>query len=276
MTELSTTAPPENGRGCGFREEEMPYLCTGTSVFGSPIEHFVYDPTPEWTDIVKRGYVLIMDQEGVTHIGMFISKNDYPHWWDFTRETKGYGVSRKVSKNFPFHRLTLEKSNFLFIHARGIPAFDYQALGPSWMPDPEHCRLHYCKWQPSKEIEAKYPHLSSSVIPFWRPTETRTGYHPDPQDEPCAFASAQIAYLVHREKKYKGYEVEELDDCFTVRGPSFEYSGRIPTLEQGPLSFWPGVFMWAKVTHIEYFNRSDADSERAAREAGYETVTLDW
>lgn len=277
MTDLLTTQPPENGRGCGIRDEEMPYLSSGLSPFGMPLEHFIFDPTPEWLDVVKRGYTLIVDQEGITHVGMFFSKGDYPHWWDFVMETKHYGVSRKVGKEFPFHRLTPDKSKFFFIHPRGIPTFDYTALGPSWMKDPKCCRLHYCKWLPSKEMEARYPHLSGSAIPFWQETNTPTGFHPDYEIEPCAFASAQIAYLVHRSKKAKGYEVEELDDCFTVRGPSFSYSDKIPVVEQGTkLAFRPGVFMWQKITHIEYFQKADPKSQAAAEGAGFDTVTLPW
>jgi len=240
-----------------------------------PIEHFIYDPTRPWTDVLKRGYTLITDPLGVTHVGMFVSKNDYPHWWDFKCETARYGVSRKVGKEFPFHRLTPDKSKFLFIHARGIPAFDYTALGPSWMRDPKCCRLHHCKWQPSETMETEYPHLTGSAIPFWGATNTPTGYHPD-HAEPCAFAGGQLAYLVHREKKYKRYEVEELDGCFTVRGPSFSYSDRIPEYSGGKLAFLPGVFMWQKITHIEYFSRAEAKSQAAAEAAGFDTVTLEW
>ena len=41
---MLTTTPPPNGRGCGDRVAEAPYVCCGLEKDGTPIEEFIIDP----------------------------------------------------------------------------------------------------------------------------------------------------------------------------------------------------------------------------------------
>lgn len=40
-TEIYTTTQTPNGRGCGDRDEEMPYACCGLSEWGQPVESVI-------------------------------------------------------------------------------------------------------------------------------------------------------------------------------------------------------------------------------------------
>ncbi len=265
-----------HGRGCGSRDPEAPYLCTGVGKVGHPPEYFVYDPAVPWTDVLQRGYTLVKDKEGINHVFMFVSKNDYPHPWDFVAECR-YGVSRKVDRGFPFDKLTPDVSTMQFIHARAIPDFIYTMLGPLPEKDREHCRLHYCKWSADKMTPEMNLIMKESLgSDVWSTLSTPTGYHPCPPLESCAYAGRQLGYIVHKEEKYKGYEVEtdESADMFTVNGPSFAYSGFTPEYDPDKVGWKAGVFYWSRITHIEYTDKSDKESEADAQAAGYETVTL--
>lgn len=269
-----------HGRGCGSRDPEAPYLCTGIGEVGHPPEYFVYDPAIPWTDVLQRGYTLVKDKEGINHVFMFVSKNDYPHPWDFVTECR-YGVSRKVDTGFPFDKLSPEKSTMQFVHARAIPGFIYMMLGPLPEKDREHCRLHYCKWAADGMMQNHGVHDTQDLENHewdWSASGTPTGYHPYPPLQSCAYAGRQLGYIAHQEQKYKGYEVETDEDAgmFTVNGPSFAYSGFLPEYDPDKVSWKAGVFYWSRITHVEYKDEPDKKSEADAQAAGYDTLTLNY
>lgn len=272
------TRPPEHGRGCGYRDEEMPYLCTGLARKGMPMEHFLLDPVRTYDDVWQRGYTLI-EIEGVVHVLIFVSKETYPGPWDFFAEAKDYGVSRKMSRDFPFHALTPEKSKMFFAHERAIPRFEYRMKAPVYSEGQAEymTRLHGCKWTPSRELckAEKLPYEQPSK--FWPHMETPTGYHPPDARKPCTMALKELSWFIHSQQEALNYTLTEIGDRFSVLGPSFSYAGAIPALLSGEQVAWAtGVFMATYISHVEFANKADKKSADQALSAGYDVKTVPW
>ena len=293
MDELFPTIALEKGRGCGERDPEMPYLCHGLALVGQPVEYFMFDPFIAWDDVWQRGYFLVENSGGVTDVYMWISPDHYPTPYDFVAEVKAGGVSRKVDKSFPFHKLTPGVSQMRFIHKNAIPLFNFEMRGPASANDPAHCRLHHCKWQVPDWMARDFPAIDP-VFPgtAWPVLGVKTGYHPSDGDT-CSYANQTLSYLVHKEQTTEGYELSHLPetDLFTVYGPSFSYSAFMPTLGERhefdhtalmppwykkDIMWRPGLFYWTTIEHVEYFAQADEQSQEAAEMAGYQTVVLPW
>ena len=256
---MHTTSNPSNGRGCGTRDVGAAYLACGVGEDGLPIEAFLFDPVRIWRDGWQRGFRLVQDGGGVYHVVIFVGKSAYPRVWDYVVETSLYGSSRKVPPTFPFHKLTPGKSNMLFAHALAYPKFKY-ALN-------RRAPLANCK----------YPY--AGVVP-----KIPTGWHPD--RSPCVFAQQDLAYYIGKVSllTVRQLEASDAEEEFTVYGPSFSYTGRVPIYPgcakengaPGPKDWAVAVFMWLPLTHIEFRDSEDLNVANNARGAGYHVVTLDW
>ena len=183
--DINTTLNPPLGRGCGDRKEGEPYLCLGLSKRGFPMTHFIPDPIPprEW----QRGFALVRAPEGHNDLMVYIGREYYPSAWSFVEEVGAYGLSRKMSEDFPFHEITPGRTRLYIVHPRAIPKFPYRV--PSGNNSP---RLHNCKWfNPEAESRAYYREDWDWTTP---------GYHPPaPGEEPCAFALRNLSALFHAE-----------------------------------------------------------------------------
>lgn len=247
--ETFTTEYPPDGRGCGDRDEEKPYLCCGTSPYGLPIEKFIIDPVRPWPGDFQRGVkILLRDETGVNDVMVFVSQEDYPSTWDFFEETRRFGASRKVSDSFPFDQLTPGESRMVFVHARAIPDFIYTV--------DRDAPLDGCKHD------------------TWRWKEAIPGWHPCAEaDIPCTFALRDLSFFTSNVKA--GYE-----DEFMIEMPSFTYNGRYPihanTNGKNPIRWAIGLFLALPITHIEWKNRSGSDVEKRVRDAGFDSVVLEW
>lgn len=147
-------------RGCGTRTPGGTYLCIGQSPYGSPIENFIIDPPKKLPYDWQRGYALIKDQNGVTHVIIFVGESFYGSPWDFVEEARRFGISRKVPNNFPFDKLTPGQSRMIFAHRRVFPQFSFNI---------------------KRKIVCKFPHL-------------QPGIHEDGNF--CTFAHRDLAFVL--------------------------------------------------------------------------------
>jgi hypothetical protein len=253
-------------RGCGTREENKTYLCCGQSPYGIEIEHFIIDPAVPWySEGHTRGYTLI-EIQNVNHVVIFVGKNFYPSPWDFVEEARRFGLSRKVTSNFPFNKLTPGKSRMYFVHARSIPTFEYSLLQ----------QLEYCKYAATP----KY------------------GYHfNDAQNIPCTFALQNLA-IFHNPSKYiqSGvYQIKKQTYSYNIVPPYTAFlkdkryliNQSVPLdyplyaqnkLYKAPVTYTKkyGIFMWSPITHIEAKNRLPTKVKNKIHSAGYYTEILDY
>lgn len=274
-----TTLLAYNGRGCGVRDPEYPYLCTGVSRWGSPAETFLRDPVPPWKDELHRGYTLVQDKDGITHVVIFVGKEPYPAPWDFFREGKEYGYSRKMGKGFPFDRLTAGISRMHYVHEKAIPLFEYQCFGPAHLEDPEHYRLHYCQWHANGSISHPQTEYGGDGA-FWPGLGIKTGYHPYDGTEPCTYALQQLAYLVHVMSPHPKYKLEVCPETssFKIEGPSFRYGAPIPEVpeQETDIAWGPGCFLSTLITHVEYSHKADEKSAERAAAADFSVKVVEW
>lgn len=138
-------------RGCGEREENGLYVCTTTSPFGMPLEHFLVDPVRNWEGGQLRAPMLIQDRSGTSHILLGIGEKYYPTVPSFVEEAKVLGVSKRVPNDFDLSPLTPGKSKLLLTHPRAIPKFPYVIMDvkcPRSVCD--------CKWHCRPVTESKH------------------------------------------------------------------------------------------------------------------------
>jgi hypothetical protein len=107
-------------RGCGTRVRGGLYAESGMSPFGSPVEAFLCDP-PLILDFARLGVIPrgthLVELKGVTHVFDWVGSNHYPNVADFVEEVRRFGVSRRLSPQLDFSKLTPESRLFL-VHAR--------------------------------------------------------------------------------------------------------------------------------------------------------------
>ncbi|MBE0427970.1 MAG: hypothetical protein IBX72_15185 [Nitrospirae bacterium] len=118
-------------RGCGSRQPGGLYVCCGLSPKGKPIEHFLVDPPVPYEYGSFRSPVLI-EKEEVNHILLWVGAEYYPYVTDFIEETRRFGVSKRIPKNFPIEKLTRGSMMFL-VHPEAIIE-NYGIL-----PNPVYC-----------------------------------------------------------------------------------------------------------------------------------------
>lgn len=136
-------------RNCGYRAVGGVYLELDTSPYGEPIERYLMDPPlpvdTEGLGISPVGTTLVQAREaGVHHVMDWIGSQSYPNVADFIEEVREMGLSRRVSKNTDFTRLT-RASRLVCLHSRAY--FDeWPAMNA--LPD-------YVGWPCKKRIHAQ-------------------------------------------------------------------------------------------------------------------------
>jgi len=114
-------------RGCGTRVHGGIYIEVTLAEGGSPLELFLVDPArelPEGLEIPNRGIaiherIVMGKPTGVYDVYDRIGTNYYPNVADFLFETRQHGISRRVSANADFGKLT-KQSRLILIHGRAI------------------------------------------------------------------------------------------------------------------------------------------------------------
>lgn len=271
---LITTAAVPNGRGCGDRDEGVPYACCGISPFGTPIEFFVIDPVHLWPGEFQRGVKILprnpKNPEGVKDLVVFVGKKFYQSPWSFVEEVRRFGASRRLSNIFPFDKLTPDESRMIFIHSKAIPNFDYEANRdkPCYGCDKCNCLLEDGTYD--KEL---WP----PTVPGWHSPEIDSGvvWH-DPALDPCTYALRDLAFLVHGDIEPDPTNVTS-NTTYQVNMPSFSYEAKYPIKPESyiPTKWKVGIFMALPLTHIEYARRPDEKSTANAKAAGFETVIME-
>jgi len=264
---MSTTTYQAGGRGCGDRDEGVPYLCSGLSDYGLPAEAFLIDPVRAYTTDdaelpVERGMRLIK-RKGQEHFDVLntIGVEGYFTPWCFFVEGKTYGFSRKLVNNIDLMALTPGKSQMYFLHRYGIPLFDYKCKGVTAPLEGCHVADKYMEEQ-------------------WLPVSA--GWHPD--GLPCTFALCDLSILLENKNpriivKTDGDGESDVDH-FTISLPgSWEYSGRVPNLdivEPDQCTWTAGIFLHVPITGIEWKGYAKQEDLQKARQAGFDTAVLDW
>jgi len=111
-------AVPGVERGCGRRQEGGIYLETGLSENGLPIECFWADP-PIPHEVDKAVGQVLVRRDGTFHVVDWIGQDGYPYPTDLLEEARSYGLSRRISPNFDFEKLTPE-SRIILVHGRAV------------------------------------------------------------------------------------------------------------------------------------------------------------
>lgn len=114
-------ADPGVQRGCGRRVEGGVYFETATGPDGIAIENFWCDPPAPWEYETesKVGQEIVQPNEDVPHVVDHIGTSHYAYPCDLLEEVRVHGLSRRVSKNFDFGRLTPD-SRIILIHDRAV------------------------------------------------------------------------------------------------------------------------------------------------------------
>jgi hypothetical protein len=109
-------------RGCGTsRISGGVYFELGLSPNGIPLDAFLIDPPLECTTKIPARGVLAIERDGVTHIVDRVGNQFYANVLDFWEEVRRFGLSRRISRNFPFEKLTSE-SRILLVHDKALIA----------------------------------------------------------------------------------------------------------------------------------------------------------
>jgi hypothetical protein len=90
------------------------------SKHGLPLESFLFCP-PVVVDAGALGLtnvgVKLIERDGVWHIFDIVGKQHYPNVADFVEEARRFGISRRLSQNLEFAKLTTE-SRLILLHDR--------------------------------------------------------------------------------------------------------------------------------------------------------------
>lgn len=134
-------------RGCGNRRQGGVYAECGRSPFGYEVEHFLLCP-PVLVDVKEIGLSplgvqlnpVTVDGKEVWHVWDWVGSKFYPNVADFIEEVRLYGMSRRLSRELDFSKLTPESRIFLLhanAHIENAQAFQRariggKALGLDW------------------------------------------------------------------------------------------------------------------------------------------------
>lgn len=242
-------------RGCGTRVPGGTYLCTGQGFGGSPIEKFIIDPPILAPMEFQRGFKIIkLPKYNHSDVLIFVGKSFYKSPWDFIEESRKFGISRKVSRTFPFDKLTPSKSRMLFVHSKGYPYFDYEL---NRIEKPKDCKF--------KQDEIK----------GWHSDHIRKGTL---ECSACTYSHQDLAVYLHKDAE-REILPDSSKEVFNIKMPGFKYSGVVPNFMDGEpceITWEPAIFLATYITHIEYPMIEDPHSVKQASNSGFDTLILDY
>lgn len=278
------TAEPENGRGCGKRDEGDAYACVATGAVGLPAEAFIRDPAiplkwrrSPFLQQRPKERLKLGDPEDLYDLVVCIGRDPgkggvgYPSAWSWFWESKTFGPSRKIPENVlksdNFKKLVPGKSMLRVAHPHAIPDFGYEC---NWdKPD------HFCKrmnwWAASEENRE-----------IWR--KNGFGWHPgivsaktstiDFATSRCSYALRDLACLDHINKdivlasQSLGFHDEAA--WFEVEMPSFNFRGKYPKVIRLPIQWKCGIFVEYRLTHFEIPVSDKKDRMRYINQADFQ------
>jgi len=180
-------------RGCGEREEGGVYAECGFSPYGSPLEHFLFDPPlplPDGIDLINKPQLWqradpvsgepVLDPETdapVYDLLIWIGAEHYPEAADYIEETRRLGASRRLNPQMDLSKLTC-RSRMVLAHPKAIIA--------SWrdlMP-PKQCQ----KQLPFHD-QVFYERFHRDQLETGEGIDTR---HDDERADPCIFKLWEI------------------------------------------------------------------------------------
>ena len=245
MYDTYLTVPIE--RGCGERQDDGVYACTGMDPEGSPVEDFVVDPAIEWIGGPFRAPKLIEDpkEAGVFHMAIWVGQEFYPWPSDFIEEVRIAGVSRRIPKGFPLERLTAGKSKMFFIHARVFPCFSFEIREES-------------------QSRGRCKRI-------------------DHEGRICTFALWDLSALEHIPERHALSRAGQ--NLVDVNCPSFRYQVSAPMLPEANTSitereltpaqrFDPGIFAAFWLTHLEHVRPDPETQEKVQQGASAAGLTV--
>jgi len=112
-------------RGCGTRQPGGAYLAVPLGPGGLPVEAFLVDPSigvdAQALGLSPVGTTMVDREDGTTHVLDIVGREHYPTLASFIDETRGLGVSRRISRTADFARLTAD-SRVLVLHPHALIA----------------------------------------------------------------------------------------------------------------------------------------------------------
>jgi hypothetical protein len=218
------TYPTPVKRGCGERQQGGIYAECGMGPNGKPIEHFLLDPpipldqaTLDRLGITAIGTQLIKSEDGTYHLYDWVGSNYYPNVADFVEEVRLFGLSRRLSPQLDYSKLT-ERSQIRLIHARAWLdnfadyAWNLCSIGKRCLKEnPEHMQSDppiMCSsvWWQDLELNNQTtqlpnnPRLVTRTMPSFDYVAARRPDGVEPKYVPALFA----AFPIHRLAVVKG------------------------------------------------------------------------
>ena len=126
-------------RGCGYRQPGAAYLAVPLGPGGRPVEEFLIDPPVVIDDPARLGLTSVgtamIERDGVTHVLDIVGREHYPTVLSFIDEARRMGISRRISRNTDFSKIT-PASRLLLLHAHADIA------NAAEFPTTERCPCH--------------------------------------------------------------------------------------------------------------------------------------
>jgi hypothetical protein len=140
-----TFAPPVTSggrRGCGYRQPGAAYLAVPLGAGGRPVEEFLIDPPLVIHDPASLGLTSVgtamIERDGVTHVLDIVGREHYPTVRAFIDEARRMGISRRISRNSDFSKIT-PVSRLLLLHRHAdianAPEFPTSEACPCQAPE---------------------------------------------------------------------------------------------------------------------------------------------
>ena len=221
-------------RGCGERKDKALYLECATSPDGLPIEHFIFDPPIPINQEPFRAPILWRDERtGIYHVLIWIGKKLYESPWDFIKEAAIKGVSRRMPKNFPIHKLS-PGSKMLFVHS--------DAILQNWQELVEELKKQGISNIPCPKENKNHKELKGNCI-------------------------ALLYYILKGEETEDESEYGKWVDR-TIGDLTYSIPNPYKEIEFQPV-FKTGIFLYAPITNIAYISK-DGQIEESVKEIAQE------
>lgn len=134
-------------RGCGKRTPGGIYGCCPTSPLGKQVWEFLVDPPVPYMGKQFKGIKFAPGEmtagwpEGNILLLDWIGKSGYQSAASLVEEARRFGLSRKFSRTFPWHRLNGKKVWLALVHARAVPTWKWDGvMGAHLLRRAEYCK----------------------------------------------------------------------------------------------------------------------------------------
>ncbi len=245
-------------RGCGRRKEGGIYAVCPMGPDGQPIEYFIYDPpkpiNPITLGLTPKG-VLLVQQDGITHIMDWIGEENYPNPTDFVEEARRQGFSRRLGPGLDYSKIG-KGSRHLCAHPRAYWSNfleTYEAIRWTGGTCPK------CKIEHGTRVDETifdFPREMCAGL-WWE--DVRGGRPVDVAD--AIFGSP--------------WQTPDLDNPRAVRRkmPSFTYDARRPPEGVEP-DYRPALFCWFPIHRLEIVRAQDGSHREAVDKASRASIPV--